>query len=189
MDAYVKDQLEENQKVTAELGGCVPDLTKCVDAVVDALQHNQKVLIAGNGGSAAQAQHIAAEFVGRFRRERAGLPAIALSTDTSILTAVANDYGVDSIFTRQVEALGESGDVLILLSTSGSSPNILAAAQAGRKWGLKVVGFTGEKGEKLRNVCNLCVSAPSSDTARIQEAHLLLLHVLCGLVEEAFFGE
>ncbi|MCZ2392198.1 MAG: D-sedoheptulose 7-phosphate isomerase [Acidobacteria bacterium] len=142
-----------------------------------------KVLICGNGGSAADAQHIAAEFVGRYETERIALPAIALTTDTSALTALANDYDFERIFARQVEALGRSGDCLIAISTSGNSPNVLAAVMTARSRGMKVIGFTGSKGKRLAGLSDIAIMVPSERTARIQEGHITAAHIICELID------
>lgn len=155
---------------------------------VTALNSDKTLLFAGNGGSAADAQHIAGELVSRFFFDRPGLPAIALSTDTSILTSIGNDYGYDYIFARQIEALGRPGDIFMGISTSGNSPNILAALEAARKRGLTTVGLTGGKGGKMISLCDHVLCAPASSTPRIQECHLATYHLLCALMEEAIFG-
>ena len=152
-------------------------------AMVQAISAGKKVLWCGNGGSAADSQHLAAEIVGRFRRERRGLPSVALTTDTSILTAVANDYGYDSIFSRQVEAIGQPGDILVGLSTSGNSKNVVAAVKAARARNLVTVAFTGEGGGQLVDLADYLFAVPSKDTARIQEAHILVGHMLCDWIE------
>jgi D-sedoheptulose 7-phosphate isomerase len=145
-------------------------------------------MFAGNGGSAADAQHIAGELVSRFNFDRPGLSAIALSTDTSILTCIGNDYGFERVFARQIEALGRPGDVFVGISTSGNSPNILAALEAARKKGLTTVGLTGRKGGQMPDLCTHILRAPTDATPRIQECHLATYHLLCGVVEEAIFG-
>jgi D-sedoheptulose 7-phosphate isomerase len=165
--------------------------TLLLDAVamcVSALRGGNKLLFAGNGGSAADAQHWAGELVSRFYFDRPGLPAIALTTDTSILTAIGNDYGYERVFSRQVEALGASGDVLVAISTSGRSPNILAAIAAARAKGVKVIGFSGATGGDMRANCDLCFCVPCADTPRIQEGHEFIGHVLCALIEQEMFG-
>jgi D-sedoheptulose 7-phosphate isomerase len=144
-------------------------------------------LLAGNGGSAADAQHIAGEFVSRFAFDRPGLPAIALTTDTSILTAIGNDYGYEKLFARQVQAHGQKGDVFIGYSTSGQSPNVLLALKEARLRGLICIGLTGNRGGPMRELCDYLLEVPSSDTPKIQEGHLVLGHILCGLVENAIF--
>jgi D-sedoheptulose 7-phosphate isomerase len=147
------------------------------------LRAGGKILWCGNGGSAADSQHLAAEIVGRFRRERRGLPSVALTTDTSILTSVANDYGFESVFSRQVEALGVPGDLLVGLSTSGNSPNVVAALNAARAQGLGTVAFTGAGGAKLAPLADHLLAIASRDAARIQEAHILAGHMLCDWIE------
>lgn len=157
-------------------------------AVIASLRSGHKVLLIGNGGSAADAQHIASEIVGRYRRERPGYAAIALTTDTSALTAISNDYGFEQIFARQVESLGRSGDVLLALSTSGRSPNILATLVAARRRGLITVGFTGLKGTSLGEFCDHLFIAPSDDTPVIQQIHMTAAHAICDTVEHALAG-
>jgi len=154
-------------------------------AIIGALRTGHKVLLIGNGGSAADAQHIASEIVGRYRKERPGFAAIALTTDTSALTAISNDYGFEQIFARQIESLGRSGDVLLALSTSGRSPNILAALAAARRCGLVTVGLTGLKGTGLNDVCDHLFVAPSDDTPVIQQVHMTAAHAICDSVERA----
>jgi D-sedoheptulose 7-phosphate isomerase len=152
-------------------------------AMVQTLGAGRKILWCGNGGSAADSQHLAAEIVGRFRRERRGLPAVSLTTDTSILTAVANDYGYEAVFSRQVEALGNPGDMLVGLSTSGTSRNVVRALATARELGLTTVAFTGEGGGNLAAQADFLFAVPSRDTARIQEAHSLAGHMLCDWIE------
>jgi len=152
-------------------------------AMTTTLRLGGKILWCGNGGSAADSQHLAAEIVGRFRRERRGLPSVALTTDTSILTSVANDYGYEAVFSRQVEALGVSGDLLVGISTSGNSPNVVAALQVGRSMGLRTIGFTGAGGGKIAEVVDHLFAVTSKDAARIQEAHILAGHMLCDWLE------
>jgi len=163
-----------------------------IDAVgrklIDVYRAGGKTLLAGNGGSAADAQHIAAEFVSRFNFDRPGLPSIALTTDTSALTAISNDYGYDRLFSRQLEANGQKGDVFIGISTSGNSPNILHALEACRERAILAVGLTGETGGKMARLCDYCLKMPSRSTPRIQECHILVGHTLCAMVEEALFG-
>src|SRR6266513_563705 len=161
---------------------------KIVDAaalITECLGSGGKLLLFGNGGSAADAQHLAAEFVGRFQIERHPLPAIALTTDSSILTAVGNDYGFDQIFTRQVQALGRPGDVAIAISTSGNSPNIIEAVKAARKGYLKTIGLSGKDGGLLAAEADVVITIASTSTARIQECHITIGHLLCELMEEA----
>jgi len=158
---------------------------KVAEVVIAALRAGNKLLIIGNGGSAADAQHIAAEIVGRYKQDRPAYAAIALTTDTSALTAIANDYGFEQVFARQVAGLGRRGDVLLALSTSGRSPNILSALRTAREHGLVTIGFTGSKGEALGAICDHLVVAPSDDTAVIQQIHLALAHGICDAVEQA----
>jgi D-sedoheptulose 7-phosphate isomerase len=159
-------------------------IAECADILCDTFKRGNKVLVCGNGGSAADAQHIAAEFVGRYEAERRALPAVALTTDTSALTAIANDYHFDTVFARQVEALAVNGDCLIALSTSGNSPNVIAGVMAARKLGCKIVGMTGANGKKLASLSDACILVPSERTARIQEAHITVAHIWCEIVEE-----
>jgi D-sedoheptulose 7-phosphate isomerase len=161
-------------------------IQQCGQLLLNTFRSRGKVLICGNGGSAADAQHIAAEFVGRYEVERNALPAVALTTDTSALTALANDYDFDRIFARQVEALASPGDCLIAISTSGNSPNVIAAVMAARRAGMKVLGMTGSGGKKLASLCDQCLMVPSSRTSRIQEAHITVAHIWCETVESAF---
>jgi len=157
-------------------------------AVVDALRAGRKVLVCGNGGSASDAQHFAAELVGRFMRERRALAAIALTTDTSILTALANDYSFDRVFARQVEALGRDGDVLIGISTSGASPNVLAAFAAARDAGITTVAVTGRDGGQVGRAADIHINVASPSTARVQEVHRTLLHAMCELIERESYA-
>ncbi len=158
-------------------------VTRCVAA----LKRGNKILFAGNGGSAADAQHWAAELVSRFGYDRPGLAGIALTTDTSALTAIGNDYGYERVFARQLEALGHDGDVLFAISTSGNSTNILAAIDAARGLGIDVIGFTGRKGGAMASRCTVCLRMPSDETPKIQEGHELLGHLICGLIEREMF--
>jgi len=159
--------------------------TACVIAS-DTIEKGGKILIFGNGGSAADAQHIAAEFVGRYKIERRGLPAIALTTDTSNLTAIGNDYGYDRVFERQVEALANRGDLLIGISTSGKSPNVIKALKLGKELGCRTVGLSGKGGGEMSEVCDINIVIPSNDTARIQEMHILIGHIICEAVDSDF---
>jgi D-sedoheptulose 7-phosphate isomerase len=156
--------------------------------VAQAIRGGGKLLLAGNGGSAADAQHIAAEFVGRFINDRAPLAAIALTTDTSALTAIGNDYGFDHVFERQIRALGRKGDAFVAISTSGRSPNIVAALEAARELGLVTVGFTKAAPSPMRALCDLVLAVPSEETALIQQVHITAAHAICHLVERELFG-
>jgi D-sedoheptulose 7-phosphate isomerase len=158
-------------------------------AVEQALRAGRKLLLAGNGGSAADAQHIAAEFVSRFKFNRDPLPAIALTTDTSILTAIGNDYGYEQVFARQLRGLGRQGDVFLAISTSGRSPNVLAALRTARDLGIATIGFTGSQDNPMRPLCDFCLDAPTDETALIQQIHIVAAHAICGLVEARLFKE
>lgn len=162
---------------------------KIADVIVAALRSGHKLLIVGNGGSAADAQHIAAEIVGRYKKDRPAYAAIALTTDTSALTAIGNDYGFEQVFARQVEGLGKRGDVLLALSTSGRSPNILAAVRAAHQRGLVTIGFTGIKGAALGTVCDHLLVSPSDDTPIVQQIHLAVCHGICDEIEQASMRE
>lgn len=164
-------------------------LLKAAAMVRDALKTGGKLLFCGNGGSASDCQHLAAEFVGRYRMERRGQPAVALCSDTAVLTAIANDYGYDRLFARQVEALGRPGDVLFGLSTSGRSQNVIAAMKSARRLGLKTVAFTGEKESEMAGLADVVIRIPASEPAQIQEGHLFAGHMLCDLVESSFPAE
>ena len=186
----IRQQFLESAAVKQEAARSLAEpVATAAEMVLAALRGGHKVLLCGNGGSAADAQHIAAELVGRYTRERPGYPAIALTTDTSNLTAIGNDYGFDRIFARQVEALGQAGDVLIAISTSGNSPNVLRAVEQARALGVKTVGLAGRDGGALVAATDLCLIAPHQVTARIQELHITIGHILCDLVEAALVGE
>ena len=176
------------QAIAATRDRALDDIARLGVLFAQAVKNGSCVFFMGNGGSAADSQHLAAEFVGRFQKERRGLPAIALTTDTSILTAVGNDYGFEAVFARQVEALAKAGDVVVGLSTSGNSANILKALQAAKARGAVTVGLTGRGGGKMAEICDLCVKVPADVTARIQEAHILIGHIACELVDEEAGG-
>ena len=159
------------------------------DTITRAFRSGGKLMIAGNGGSAADAQHIAGEFLSRLNLDRNPLPAIALTTDTSVLTAIGNDYGFDHTFERQVRGIGRRGDVLLAISTSGRSPNIVRALKAAQDMGVTTVGFTGDGDREMSAYCNLCLAAPSSETPLIQQVHIVVAHAICGLVEQSLCGE
>lgn len=186
MNQRILDTIELHKKVLAQLENeCIETIAQAAGMLTDCIKSGGCVYICGNGGSAADAQHIAAELVGRFVRERKGLAAVALTTDTSILTSVGNDYGFENIFSRQVEGLAKQGDVLWAFSTSGTSKNVLAAAKLAVEKGVSVLGFTGKGGsalEALSDVC-VCVEGP---TATVQEIHQIAYHIICDLVESAF---
>jgi D-sedoheptulose 7-phosphate isomerase len=184
VQAQLKAALQESIAVKqAVLGTMLAALATAATWMTETLRGGHKLLLFGNGGSAADAQHIAAEFVGRFEKERRPWPAIALTTDTSALTALSNDYSVDIIFARQLEALGQAGDLALAFSTSGNSPNVIEGAKTARAKGLRVIGLTGESGGKLAALCDLALCVPSRRTSRIQEAHITICHALCEVVE------
>lgn len=176
----------DNLRAMSQDGELHATLARVALACVEALGRGNKILFAGNGGSAADAQHLAGELISRFNYDRPGLPAFSLSTDTSVLTAIGNDYGYERLFARQIEAVGVAGDVLIAISTSGRSPNILHALKAARAKGMLTVGFTGQGGA-MPELCDHCLRVPSSATPRIQEGHITLGHTLCWLIERRMF--
>lgn len=184
MKEKIRAAIEQHQAAAAALASDHSAIEPIARLISSTVLGGGKVLICGNGGSAADSQHIAGEFVGRFKKERRAIAAVALSTDTSILTCLGNDYGFDSVFARQVEALGRKGDLLLGISTSGSSPNVLKAAQKARELGMSVVGFLGEKEGSIAAHCDLVFRSPSQDTPRVQEMHILAAHIICGLVED-----
>lgn len=187
MKERVEEVLEEKIK---ELNDIKKDksfqekMEKTIEYITSSIENGGKVLICGNGGSAADAQHIAAEFVGRFVMERKGFPAIALTTDTSNLTAIANDYSYDDVFRRQVEALGKKGDILIGISTSGNSENVIRAIEEAKNIGMKVIGLTGKTGGKMKDICDVPFVFEIKDTARIQELHMMTYHLICEFSEK-----
>ncbi len=190
MHASIRDEFAKavtNMQAMSADAALAELLVDAVALCVSALGDGYKMLFAGNGGSAADAQHWAGELVSRFYYDRPGLPAIALTTDSSILTAIGNDYGFDYTFARQVEALGQAGDVFVAISTSGNSPNILRAAEAARARGVHVIGFTGAGGGKLAPLSDICFQIPSSETPRIQEGHEFVGHMLCALIEARMY--
>lgn len=175
---------EHLEVIRATEAQCADEIRAFADLCRTALNHGNKVFFMGNGGSAADSQHLAAELVGRFQKERTGLPGLAFTTDTSILTAVGNDYGFDAVFARQVEAWVRTGDVVVGISTSGNSPNVVKAIEAAQSLGALTVGMTGSKGGRLAELCDVCVKIPSDVTARIQEGHILVGHIVCQLIEQ-----
>jgi D-sedoheptulose 7-phosphate isomerase len=190
MKNYIKQQIQETQRVMSDMlvdDALMSRLENAAKACIQAMKDGNKVLLAGNGGSAADAQHIAGEFVSRFAFDRPGLPAIALTTDTSILTAIGNDYGYEKLFTRQVQAHAKKGDVFIAYSTSGTSTNIVAALHEAKSRGVICIGMTGSRGGPMKDLCDYYFDVPSADTPKIQEGHAVLGHILCGLVERALF--
>jgi D-sedoheptulose 7-phosphate isomerase len=184
---YVVEEIEQSIAVKAELArGTSQKIVEMATLVLSCLEEGGKLIALGNGGSAADAQHIAAEFVGRYQAERKALAAIALTTDSSSLTAIGNDFGFEEIFSRQLEAIGKPGDVVLAISTSGNSQNVLRAVVAAKKLGMVTIGLSGRSGGKLRDSVDLCLCVPSDSTPRIQEAHSLIIHILSGIVENAF---
>ncbi len=187
-EAAIKSQIEESIRLKKYLAANIEVLMSIADELVRGFRTGNKVLLFGNGGSAADAQHIASELAGRFYRNREPLPAIALTTNTSSLTAIANDYGYETVFARQLQGLVKKGDVVIGVSTSGNSPNVLLAIEEAKRRGAVTIAFTG-KGGKLKELVDYVLSIPSDDTPRIQEAHITAGHIICYLVEKELFGE
>lgn len=190
MRGFIKAQIQETQIVMLSMfsdDALIARLEAAANACIQTIKSGGKVLLVGNGGSAADAQHIAGEFVSRFAFDRPGLPAIALTTDSSILTAIGNDYGYDNLFARQVQAHAQKGDVLIAYSTSGKSPNIISALQEAKSRGVVRIGMTGNRSGPMKELCDHYLDVPSADTPKIQEGHAVLGHILCGLVERALF--
>lgn len=190
MKSYILGQIQETQRVMSSMLAddmLLAQVEAAAKACITALNNSGKILLVGNGGSAADAQHIAGEFVSRFAFDRPGLPAIALTTDTSILTAIGNDYGYDKLFARQIQAHAKKGDILIAYSTSGKSPNVIAAVEEAKIRGVVCIGMTGNRGGSMKGLCDYYLDVPSSDTPKIQEGHAVLGHILCGLVEHALF--
>jgi D-sedoheptulose 7-phosphate isomerase len=185
--AHIERSIEAKQRILKD-EQLLDQLDQSISLCVEALRNGKKILFAGNGGSASDAQHLAAELVGRYRYDRESLAAIAITTDTSALTAIGNDYGYDEVFSRQLAGLGQDGDVLVAISTSGNSGNILKAIEVAHKKGVKVIGMSGEKG-KLKEIADTCLAVPAPLTATIQEAHIMLGHILCDGIEQALCPE
>lgn len=184
----ISKQLQEHQAVMAAVANTMQSqIAEAAEIIFNAFKNGNKLLVMGNGGSAADSQHFVAEMIGRFKMERASLPAIALSTDTSILTCLGNDYGFDTIFRRQIEGLGGEGDVVIGISTSGNSPNVREALLLARKKGCKTIALLGGNGGSIKELCDLALIIPSTDTPRIQEGHITTIHIICDLVEKTLF--
>jgi len=182
----INSSIETKQKVLAD-EALLKTICDTIDAIVNAFRNGNRVYFCGNGGSAADAQHLAAEFSGRFYTDRKALPAEALHCNTSYLTAVANDYSFDDIYSRLIDGIGEQGDVLVGLSTSGNSANIIKAFETAKKKEMITIGFTGESGGKIKSLCDHMINIPSTDTPRIQESHIMVGHIVCQLVEEKYF--
>lgn len=190
MRNYITSQIEETRRVLDAMlvdKNLQDQVIAAAQACIDSLKSGNKILLAGNGGSAADAQHIAGEYVSRFAFDRPGLAAIALTTDTSILTAIGNDYGYEKLFTRQIQALGTCGDIFFAYSTSGSSPNILHALAEAQDLGIMTIGLTGNRRGPMLGMCDIAFEIPSADTPKIQEGHAVIGHIICGLVENAMF--
>lgn len=186
----IRERLLENIRIKERLmRDCIGQIIEVVDCLTSCLKRRGKVIFFGNGGSASDSIHLAAEFVGRFQKERDPLPAIALTSNTSILTALANDYGYETVFARQVQAIANKDDVIIGISTSGRARNVTAGIKKAKQMGLFTVVFTGEKGTDLAKLANTALIVPSSVTARIQEAHITIGHIICELVEEILFND
>ena len=188
LQGVISQRIEASIAVKQRLLGHTEICAEVAERLIRAFRSGNKLLLFGNGGSAADAQHIAAELVGRYYLDRPALPAQALTVDTSSLTAIGNDYAYDQIFSRQIEAFGRAGDVAIGISTSGNSRNVIEALRAAKRKGIVTVGMTGEIGGQLKAEVDYCICIPSRDTPRIQEAHILIGHILCELVEQALFG-
>ena len=191
MKNYISRQIEETQKIMSAILAdtkLLETVESAAQSCITAMKSGNKILLAGNGGSAADAQHIAGEFVSRFAFDRPGLPAIALTTDTSILTAIGNDYGYESLFARQIQAHSDKGDVFIGYSTSGQSPNIIRAFEEAKAHQLTCIGMTGNRGGPMNDLSDFLFEVPSADTPKIQEGHLVLGHIICGLVEKQLFS-
>jgi D-sedoheptulose 7-phosphate isomerase len=192
IDKFIENQVKKSYETKQaiyedkELMELIQEVSK---VVTEAYKKGNKTLIAGNGGSAADAQHIAGEFVSKFYFDRPGLASIALTTDTSILTAIGNDYGYEKLFARQIQANGVKGDIFIGISTSGNSKNIVKALEECKEKGIVTVGLTGQSGGKMKELCDYCICVPSNETPRIQESHILIGHIICAVVEEEIFGK
>lgn len=187
IEGLMLERLEENVKLVEFLKSNVKVIIRVADAISAGFRNGKKVLLFGNGGSAADAQHIAGEFVGRFRKERKGLPAIALSTNSSSVTAIGNDYGFENVFSRQVEAFGMSGDVAVGISTTGNSRNVVSGIDRANAMGLATIGLSGGDGGELMKGADICITVPSEETAIVQEFHIIIGHLVCGTVERSLF--
>lgn len=187
MKKLIRKRIEESIELKKTLFDTQADnIEKAAKAIISSLKSGGKLFIFGNGGSASDSQHIAAELVGRFKKTRQALPAIALTSNTSALTAIANDYGYEQLFARQLESLGKKGDVALAISTSGNSKNVLLGVAKARKMGIATISLTGCSGGKMRNKCDIAIDLDSTDTPRVQESHITVAHIICELIEEAF---
>lgn len=186
MKEMILREIDSHLKAASEFkNSLIDELNRACEMVVEAIKNDSKVFLCGNGGSAADAQHIAAELTGRYKSERNPLPGIALTTDTSALTAIGNDYGFDYVFARQLAGLGRKGDILIAISTSGNSKNVINALEYAKKNGIKTIGFSGKGGGEMNGCCDLNLVVPSNDTARIQEMHIFMGHTICQAIDDA----
>jgi|AACY02.10.fsa_nt_gi Phosphoheptose isomerase len=189
---FIKEHIALSINTKKEILGnskLIQDILHVSQSCLNAYQNGKKIILAGNGGSAADAQHIAAEFVSRFKFDRPGLSSIALTTDTSMLTAIGNDYGYEQVFARQLQANGNKGDILIAISTSGNSKNIIKLVEAAKSMEIHSVGFTNNDGGKLKGMCDICLNVPYNETAIVQESHIMFGHIICGYVEDMYFKE
>lgn len=188
MNTYVENQLEELSSQLQELKKLSPKVVEIARLCINSIKNGNKVIFCGNGGSAAQSQHLAAELVGRYKLERPAMNSISLTVDTSNLTAIGNDYGYDVVFSRQLEGVGKDGDVLIGLSTSGNSKNVVLAFEQAKKMNIKTVALVGAKGGKMSEISDVCVAVPATTSAHIQEMHITLGHLICDLIEKEIYG-
>ena len=186
MQNKIKTMIQESIETKKLTLALAPKIEEAANLIINVLKNNKKIILAGNGGSATQSAHISAEFIGRYKLERKGLAAIALTTDLAAITAIGNDYGFNRIFERQLEALGNEDDVFIVLSTSGNSPNLIKAVEKAKQMNIKVISLLGKGGGKMKNQSDVEIIIPSNNTPRIQEVHLMVLHILCELVDEKF---
>jgi D-sedoheptulose 7-phosphate isomerase len=192
VNSFIRNQIKSSYEIKQKIynsSEILQQIESVSKKIIEAYKYGNKTLIAGNGGSAADAQHIAGEFVSKFYFDRPGLASLALTTDTSIITAVGNDYGFKKLFSRQIQANGIKGDVFIGISTSGNSENIVEALKECTMKGITTVGLTGENGGLMKELCDYCICVPSCETPRIQEAHILIGHIICAVVEEEIFGK
>ncbi len=189
MEELIKNSIDETIRVIEKTKSIAPVVLRIAKVIIHAYNNKNKVVLFGNGGSAADAQHIAAEFVGKFYMNRESLPALAFHTNTSVLTATANDFGYDKVFERQVSSLVNEGDVVIGLSTSGNSPNVVKGLLKAKEKGAITIGFTGERENEIEKIADYCLKIPSSDTPRIQEGHITVGHIICYLVENEIFNQ
>ena len=186
MKNIIRNEFKEHIKIANLLENLTDNVASSAQLCIDCIRNGGKILLFGNGGSAADAQHIAAELVGKYQSDRKGLPAIALTTDTSSLTSIGNDFGFRHVFNRQVEAIANSGDVAIGISTSGKSENVISALKLASKLNCKTIGFSGQNGGEMNKICNINIAIPSGNTPRIQEMHIIIGHTLCYLIDQKF---